>query len=134
VRNGSAGSAGAGGSSSGLVPGDVLRWLAVATSVSDRTGAPAADCVDRLAAAVRAELAAADERAAALAGPQATAQVLGWLPAAGVVLGALVGADPVRVLLLTGPGRLCLVAGLLLWAAGRGWSRALVRRAAAAAG
>jgi tight adherence protein B len=60
--------------------------------------------------------------------------VLGWLPAAGVVLGALVGADPVRVLLLTGPGRLCLVAGLLLWAAGRGWSRALVRRAAAAAG
>ena len=128
-RNGSGGTSGA-----ALVPGDVLRWLAVATTVSDRTGAPAADCVDRLAAAVRAELAAADERAAALAGPQATAQVLGWLPAAGVVLGALVGAEPVRVLLLTGPGRLCLVAGLLLWATGRGWSRALVRRAAAAAG
>lgn len=116
----------------GLVPADVLRWLAVATAVSDRTGAPAADCVDRLAAAVRSELAAADERAAALAGPQATAQVLGWLPAAGVALGALVGADPLRVLLLTGPGRLCLATGLLLWATGRAWSRALVRRAAAA--
>lgn len=116
----------------GLVPADVLRWLAVATTVSDRTGAPAADCVDRLSAAVRSELAAADERAAALAGPQATAQVLGWLPAAGVALGALVGADPVRVLLLTGPGRLCLVTGLALWVAGRAWSGALVRRAAAA--
>ncbi|WP_088284540.1 type II secretion system F family protein [Kineosporia sp. A_224] len=116
----------------GPVPADVLRWLAVATAVSDRTGAPAADCVDRLSAAVRSELAAADERAAALAGPQATAQVLGWLPAAGLALGALVGADPVRVLLLTGPGRLCLAAGLLLWVTGRAWSGALVRRAAAA--
>ncbi len=115
-------------------PADVLRWLAVALTVSERTGAPAAEGLDRLAAAVRAETAAADDRAAALAGPQATAQVLGWLPAAGVLLGALVGANPVRTLLLTGPGRVCLLLGGGLWLAGRWWSAALVRTAARAGG
>lgn len=110
-------------------PADAVRWLAVAMAVSARTGAPAAECVDRLAASVRAETAAADERGGALAGPRATVQVLAWLPAAGVVLGALVGANPVRTLLLTTAGRVCLLTGALLWLAGRTWTRALVRTA-----
>lgn len=110
-------------------PADAVRWLAAAMAVSARTGAPAADCVERLAAAVRAEAAAADERAGALAGPRATVQVLAWLPAAGVALGGLVGANPVRTLLLDPVGRVCLVTGVLLWLAGRAWARALVRSA-----
>jgi tight adherence protein B len=112
--------------------GAVLGWLAVTVAVSERTGAPLAACLERLAAAVRAEAAAADERASALAGPRATAQVLGWLPAAGIGLGALVGADPVHALLTTAPGRLCAAAGTALWLAGRLWSAALVRAAARA--
>ena len=110
-------------------PADVVRWLAAAMAVSARTGAPAADCVERLAASVRAETAAADERAGALAGPRATVQVLAWLPAAGIALGGLVGANPVRTLVLAPAGRVCLLAGTLLWLAGRTWARALVRSA-----
>ncbi len=115
-----------------LDPAQVLRWVALALSVSERTGAPLAGCLDRLVSAVRAEIAAADERTTAVAGPRATAQVLGWLPVAGVGLGALLGADPLRALLWTSPGRLCLFAGTALWAAGRLWSRTLVRGAARA--
>lgn len=116
----------------GLPAAAVVTWLGAAVAVSERTGAPLAACLERLAATVRAETAAADERAAALAGPQATAQVLGWLPAAGLLLGALVGANPLHALLATGPGRVCGAAGAVLWVAGRRWSAALVRAAARA--
>jgi tight adherence protein B len=87
-----------------------------------------------LAAGVRAEVAAADERSSALAGPQATAQILGWLPAGGVLLGAAVGANPVHALVGTSAGRLCAVAGLGAWLSGRLWCRALVRAASRVGG
>jgi tight adherence protein B len=107
-----------------------LRRLAVAVDVSERTGAPLGPTLGRLAEALRDEELAAEERASALAGPRASATVLAVLPLAGVVLGGAVGSDPVHVLLGTAPGRVCLVLGGVLWAVGRAWTAALVRRAA----
>lgn len=106
-----------------------LRWLALGLAVSDRSGAPMADVLGRLTVALRAEAAAEADRAAVMAGPRATAGVLSLLPVAGGGLGMLIGADPVRTLLTSPGGRVCLVVGLLLWAAGVWWALGLVRRA-----
>jgi tight adherence protein B len=107
-----------------------LAQLAVAVDVTERTGAGLAETLTQFAATLRAEEQAAAERAEALAGPRATAWVLSLLPLAGLGLGAAVGARPWHALLLTEPGRVCLVAGAGLWTAGRWWSARLVRRAA----
>lgn len=114
--------------------GRALRWLAVACAVSQTSGAPLARVLDGLAEAVRAELQAARACDAALAGPRATATVLGWLPLAGLGLGALTGVDTASVLVTTGAGRLCLVSGGALWWVGRQWAARMVRRAETAGG
>lgn len=104
--------------------------LAVALDVSERTGAGAAPTLHRFAEVLRADERAAQERAAALAGPQATAAVLSALPLAGLLLGAAVGGRPWHALLATAAGRWCLVLGGAFWIAGRRWTGHLVRRAA----
>ena len=110
-------------------PDPAVIRLAVAIDVSERTGAGLAETLQRFAEGLRADLHAEQERATALAGPRGTAQILSWLPLAGLMLGGLVGAHPWRTLLATGAGRACLLAGAVTWAAGRGWSAALVRTA-----
>ncbi|HEY6793537.1 MAG TPA: type II secretion system F family protein [Kineosporiaceae bacterium] len=109
-----------------------LLQLVVAVDVSERTGAALAVTLTRLAEALRQEEAAAQERESALAGPRATAGVLAVLPLAGLALGGLLGGDPADVLVSTPPGRVCLVAGGLLWCVGRAWTARLVRRASRA--
>jgi len=106
-----------------------LARLAVAVAVSERTGAPLAQTLDRFVDGLRADRQAELERDSALAGPRATTALLSFLPAAGLALGGLLGARPWEVLLATTPGRGCLLGGALFWAAGRAWSGALVRRA-----
>jgi tight adherence protein B len=59
----------------------------------------------------------------------ASAAVLAALPLLGLAMGTGVGADPWRVLTTTGPGRVLLVAGVLLELCGLAWSRRLVHRA-----
>jgi tight adherence protein B len=113
----------------GRRPDPAVARLAVAIDVSERTGAGLADTLQRFAEGLRADLHAEQERAAALAGPRSTALILSWLPVAGLALGGLVGANPWRTLVATGPGRAALLAGAVTWLAGRGWSAALVRRA-----
>lgn len=103
-----------------------LGWLAVSADVIDRTGCPAAGVLDGVAEGMLAELTRAGEREVALAGPRATAAVLTGMPLAGMALGAVMGANPVAALLGTGAGRVSLVAGLMLWLAGRAWSARLV--------
>jgi tight adherence protein B len=105
--------------------------LAVALDVSERTGAGTAPTLHRFAEALRADERAAQERAAALAGPQTTAAVLAVLPLAGLALGALLGSRPWHALLATSVGRVSLLAGSLLWFVGRRWTAHLVRRAVA---
>ena len=59
---------------------------------------------------------------AGMAGARATAAVLAGLPAVGVGLGQLIGADPVSFLLSGGIGGWLLVVGVLLACGGLLWS------------
>ncbi|MFS0706447.1 type II secretion system F family protein, partial [Cellulomonas sp. 179-A 9B4 NHS] len=97
-------------------------------------GAPLADVLEQLAAAVAADAEHAGEVAAALAGPRATARVLVLLPALGLLVGAALGARPWQVLAAGGPGTAAGVLGAVLVLAGRAWVGALLRSARAAGG
>lgn len=107
----------------------LLADLATCWQVCARSGTGLAAAVERLAAAGRAR--EEQERAvqAALAGPRSTAGLLAVLPLAGIGLAAVLGADPLHVLLGTPLGALCLLAGLALDGLGWWWTRRLAARA-----
>ncbi|CAM5276201.1 type II secretion system F family protein [Streptomyces fumanus] len=112
---------------------DGLRGLAACWRVAVDQGAGLAAGLDRLEAALCAER---DQRAdlrAQLAGARATAAMLAGLPALGLLLGVALGADPLRVLLHSGAGLGCLLAGGALEGLGLWWVGRIVRRAEAAA-
>jgi tight adherence protein B len=73
----------------------------------------------------------ADRMHAALAGARATAMILALLPLLGVLLGQLVGADPVGFLLGGGVGGVLLVLGVTLICIGILWANRIVDRMAA---
>jgi tight adherence protein B len=109
-----------------------LLGLAACWRVAVDQGAGLADGLDRLEGALRAER---DQRAdlrAQLAGPRSTAVMLAGLPVLGLLLGAALGADPLHVLLHTGAGLGCLVAGAVLEGAGLWWALRVVKGAEAA--
>ena len=107
-------------------------WLALAAAwaVAGEAGAPLAATLRGLAATFRDQAQLQRDLAVALAGPRATARMVGAMPAIGVVFGALLGFDTISTLLRTVPGLICLALGGALMLGGAGWSRALVRRAA----
>lgn len=107
---------------------EVLTGMGAVWYVAEAAGAPAADMLERFAVSRREVADAERERAVALAGPRATVTVLTWLPAAGLGLALLIGADPLT-LLASGPGMVSLVSGAVLLAAGRLWMTRLLRRA-----
>ena len=108
---------------------ELLADLAAAWQVTDAAGAGLAGPATRLAESARAADAVRRELDAALAGPRATAALLSMLPVAGVLLGSGLGADPLAFLVSSGGGRVVLLAGTLLIAAGVSWTEAIVRRA-----
>ncbi len=112
---------------------DVLASEACAAArLAHASGVPLADVLDALARVERARVGAIRRRQAALAGARASARVLGWLPAVGMVLGLAVEPRTAAVLVGTPFGWALLGAsGLLVWL-GRWWMRALVRSAVAA--
>ncbi|WP_416485884.1 type II secretion system F family protein [Streptomyces sp. CL12] len=108
-----------------------LLGLAACWRVAVDQGAGLAAGLDRLDGALRAER---DQRAdlrAQLAGARATAVLLAALPALGLLLGAAMGAAPLRVLLHSGPGLGCLLIGAVFETAGLWWSARIVRGAGA---
>lgn len=105
------------------------RDLAVCLEISERSGAPLVEVLDRYAAQLELSLSAAASRATALAGPAATARLLGWLPIFGLGLGYLTGAQPLAILFGSLPGLTLLCSGGLLMAGGRIWSYRLVAAA-----
>ncbi|GIG31351.1 type II secretion system F family protein [Cellulomonas oligotrophica] len=106
-----------------------VQAVVAGARVAVELGAPLADVLEDLATAATTDAEHTADVEAALAGPRATARVLLWLPLAGVGLGALLGAQPWRVLLDGGIGTAALVLGLGLVLAGRAWVAALLARA-----
>ncbi|WP_412738846.1 hypothetical protein [Krasilnikovia sp. MM14-A1259] len=90
--------------------------------LAERTGAPAADLVERIEADARAGDRARASAAAQAAGAQATAVLLAVLPLGGIALGYAIGADPVQVLLHTPLGGACALAAAALQCAGLLWA------------
>lgn len=106
----------------------------VAVRVVERLGAPGAHVLTRAAASLREDVAAAGRRSSAVAGPAASARIVGGLPLAGPVVAALLGVDAAHVMLGTPWGRACTVVGVLLLVLSWAWSARLVRLAAGPAG
>lgn len=110
------------------VAAEVFAGMAAVWTVSERSGAPAADMILRYAAAQRDALDADRERRIAMAGPRATVRVLSWLPLLGMGLGLLIGVEPID--LVTGlPGRLSVAAGIVLYILGRLWMKRMMLQA-----
>ncbi|WP_433564195.1 type II secretion system F family protein [Nocardia sp. CA-151230] len=102
-----------------------LSRVAGAWRVAERHGLALAE----LLAAARSDLLGRkrfrDRTSAALAGARATAMVLALLPLLGLGLGELMGASPLRVLLLSSAGTLLLPLGSALTCAGLLWADAI---------
>ena len=92
-------------------------------------GAPLAPVLEGIAELIDEQAELAGERAAAAAGPRSSIRVMTGLPLVCVGVGAAMGADPLRVLLDDGPGRVAFAVGAALLWGGRRWARALVRSA-----
>ncbi|WP_240979525.1 type II secretion system F family protein [Streptomyces sp. HNM0574] len=106
-----------------------LLGAAACWQVAVEGGAGLAEGLDRVAAALRAERDQREDLRAQLAGPRSTAVVLALLPAFGLLLGSAMGADPLRVLLHSPAGLVCLAVGGALEWAGLAWVARLVRSA-----
>ncbi|WBP93454.1 type II secretion system F family protein [Mycolicibacterium neoaurum] len=63
---------------------------------------------------------------AGLAGPRTTAAVLAGMPVLGILLGQLIGAEPVRFLVAGGPGGVILLIGVALSCLGLYWSDRII--------
>jgi tight adherence protein B len=100
---------------------EVLRDVAGAWWVSDRSGAPLASVVERLEQSARADREIAREVESGVAPARATARLMAALPAVGLLLGAGMGGDPIAVLTGTWVGVACLAAGCGLACAGVAW-------------
>jgi tight adherence protein B len=96
-----------------------------AVRVADDTGAPLAALLDRLESDSRTVARARASAAAQAAGAHATAWLLAGLPAAGLALGAGIGANPIHVLLHTPLGAACAGGAVVFQIAGLAWTQRL---------
>ncbi|WP_282946005.1 type II secretion protein F [Cellulomonas endometrii] len=106
-----------------------VAGVLAATRLAGAVGAPLAGVLDGCARSLTADAEAETGVRAALAGPTQTTTLLTWLPAVGIGLGALLGADPLGALLGGGVGSAAGVAGAALTLAGRAWVRRMVAAA-----
>ncbi len=106
--------------------GRISRLTGAVWRLAERTGAPAADLLERIETDARAADRAAASASAQAAGAQVTAVLLAALPLGGIGLGYSIGADPVHTLLRTPLGAGCAIAAVLLQCGGLQWSRRLV--------
>ncbi|MHC2998821.1 pilus assembly protein TadB [Microbacterium sp. HJ5] len=112
----------------------VWAEVAAAWRVATTVGAPLAESLRGVAAALRDAQEAADDVRVALAEPAGTARLMAWLPLVALGLGAALGFDTFGVLLAQPLGVACLAAGAALIFAARRWTTGLVRRARAESG
>lgn len=106
--------------------GEGLADVSAAWHLAEQAGAPLAAILDRMAGAIQHQV-ELDREVAIEAGPaRATARLMAVLPVFGLGLGLLLGVNPVAVLLGSGLGVACLVAGLALACAGVWWIERIV--------
>jgi Flp pilus assembly protein TadB len=106
---------------------DLDRLARAAQRISDRTGAPLADLLDRLERQQSALSRLDGAARAQSAGLRTSAALLLGLPWAGLALGHLIGADAVGVLLHTPAGQACAAIAVALQLAGLAWTDRLAR-------
>lgn len=106
------------------IDGPQWRVLGAAWQLAERSGAPFAPALDRIAAALRSIADVGRRREVLLQGPRSTTRLVAWLPLAAVAVGFLLGFDPLPVF-LTPLGAILLVFGCVLQIVGARWARAL---------
>ncbi|MEU0133776.1 type II secretion system F family protein [Streptomyces sp. NPDC006296] len=111
---------------------DGLAGMAACWRVAVNGGAGLGAGLARLESALRGERRRREELRAQLAGAWSTVAVLALLPVLGLGLGAALGAEPLRVLLHSPGGLVCLATGGLLEAVGLFWASRIVRAGEAA--
>lgn len=107
--------------------GPAWRVLAVAWRLASDSGAPLAAALERIGHALHSLDALRERRTVLLAGPRATVRLVTALGPLALVLGWLLGFNPLPVL-LSPLGAGILAAGGLLLGAGVAWARALATR------
>ena len=105
------------------------RILAVAWRLAEQSGAPLTAALHRIGSALRELERLRERREVLLAGPRATVRLVSSLPPLALLLGSLLGFDPLPVL-LSPIGAVLLGSGAVLLAAGVAWSRSLHRSVA----
>lgn len=108
-----------------------LTRVAESWSLAERHGIPLADLLSRAQSDIAWRVQYGRRVHAQLAGPRATATVLTALPGLGLLLGQLLGADPVAVLRHGVLGQALLVVGVGLTAIGFAWTDRILRAAVA---
>lgn len=106
-----------------------VAGVVAATRLATSLGAPLAGVLEECGRALAADAEAETAVRAALAGPRQTTTLLTWLPVLGVVLGTLLGADPLGTLLDSGAGSAAGVGGVVLTVVGRRWVGRMVAAA-----
>jgi tight adherence protein B len=106
-----------------------VRCVAAIWEVAERSGAPLGHALRAAAESLRDAAETERDVEVALSGPRATARLISWLPAAGMLLAVASGADLLATV-ATPAGALAVGVGAALLATGRWWMRAQVRRAA----
>jgi tight adherence protein B len=117
--------------SRGLPARDRSAWrgVAAAWTVATDAGAPLAGALRDFARSLRTLATVERDVGTALAGPKATARMVMFLPAIGILFGVVLGFDTIGVLFTTVPGVVCLVVGGSLLALAALWNRRLVAAA-----
>ncbi|MEQ8719543.1 MAG: type II secretion system F family protein [Acidimicrobiales bacterium] len=110
-------------------PGAEVRLAVAALTLGSSGGGDRARGLDGVAATLRERQAIDGEIGASSAQAKASAAVVALLPLAFAVLGSVGGSGVADTLLGTAVGRVCLVAGLALDAAGAVWMHRIVRDA-----
>lgn len=103
------------------------RALAAMWHVAELSGSPIAEALDRFATAMAMLTKLAEHRRVLLAGPRATLRLVLALPPVALLVGALLGFDPLQAL-ASPPGLAAALTGLALLGLGAWWAAVLTRR------
>lgn len=106
-----------------------LSFVAAAWQLTELTGAPLADAVQRAVVTLRETRERTRRVRVAVAGPRATVVVLTVLPLTGPAFGLACGVPPAELYLASPVSSAAALAGLVLIWAGRLWCRRLVESA-----